>query len=96
MNTCSKSLLEQEILAVNPEHAAEEKELARQVRKYLEDNVFSLLVDWDSVVPPSEEMKEFLVDMRGFEDALIDAEGVLNEMLIEVLDTEYLAEENAA
>jgi hypothetical protein len=78
------------------QYTAEEKELARQARKYLEDNVFSLLVDWDSVARPSEEMKEFLVDMRGFEDALIDAEGVLNELLIEVLDTEYLAEETEA
>ena len=84
------------LFKTSDQYTAEEKELARQAIKYLEDHAFCLSVNFDEGDPPSKEVEEFLFGMSGLEYALIDAETTMNETITEELETEYLDEETEA
>jgi hypothetical protein len=84
------------LFKTSDQYTAEEKELARQAIKYLEDHAFCLSVNFDEGDPPSKEVEEFLFGMSGLEDALLDAEATMHETVIEELENEWLAEETEA
>jgi len=97
----SSGVKETFIIMVSPiesaeQYAAEEKELAKQAKKYLEDHDCWLSFNFDKDNLPSKEVQAFLFGMSECEDALVDFEDDLSEKLIEAIKTEYLDEETEA